>query len=294
MTAAITLMPGRATLADWRAVADGAAVRIDLAARPAVDAGARAVAAIVAKGEPVYGINTGFGKLAQTRIPTERLAELQRNLVLSHAPASARRSRPASCVSMLATQGREPGARPFGRAAPKSSTRCSRCCNAGRAAAHSVPRARSARRATSRRSRIMPAVLIGEGEVDHRRTAMPARRRGARRAPASRHSCSVPRKGLALLNGTQVSTALALAGLFAIGGCVRRRRWSPARCRWKRSRARSRPSTRASTRCAASRARSRSPPRLRALLDGQRDPRRRTPTATSACRIRIGSAASRR
>ena len=72
MTAAITLTPGRATLADWRAVAGGAAVRLDPAAMPAVEAGARAVKAIVARGEPVYGINTGFGKLASVRIDSER------------------------------------------------------------------------------------------------------------------------------------------------------------------------------------------------------------------------------
>ena len=72
MAAAITLMPGRATLADWRAVADGAAIRIDRTALPQVEAGARAVAAILAKGEPVYGINTGFGKLASVRIAGRR------------------------------------------------------------------------------------------------------------------------------------------------------------------------------------------------------------------------------
>jgi histidine ammonia-lyase len=68
MTTAMTLTPGRATLADWRAVANGAAVRLDPAAIPAVDAGARAVDAIIARGEPVYGINTGFGKLASAHI----------------------------------------------------------------------------------------------------------------------------------------------------------------------------------------------------------------------------------
>jgi histidine ammonia-lyase len=61
MTAAITLTPGHATLADWRPVADGAAVQLDPAAMPAVEAGARAVEAIIAKGAPVYGINTGLG-----------------------------------------------------------------------------------------------------------------------------------------------------------------------------------------------------------------------------------------
>jgi histidine ammonia-lyase len=50
----------------------------------AIDASSAAVGRIVASGRTVYGINTGFGLLAQTRIPQERLAELQRNLVLSH------------------------------------------------------------------------------------------------------------------------------------------------------------------------------------------------------------------
>src|SRR5262245_8280482 len=75
----------RATLPDWRAVADGAAARLDPAALPAIEASARAVEAIVARGAPVYGINTGFGKLASVRIGSADLATLQRNIVLSHA-----------------------------------------------------------------------------------------------------------------------------------------------------------------------------------------------------------------
>src|SRR5215469_6552422 len=85
MTAVITLTPGRATLADWRSIAEGATVRLDPAAIPAVEAGARAVEAIIARGEPVYGINTGFGRLASVRIASADLATLQRNIVLSHA-----------------------------------------------------------------------------------------------------------------------------------------------------------------------------------------------------------------
>ena len=45
---------------------------------------AASVERIVAGGETVYGVNTGFGLLASTRIPDERLAELQTNLILSH------------------------------------------------------------------------------------------------------------------------------------------------------------------------------------------------------------------
>ena len=73
----ITLTPGRATLADWRAIVAGASVALDASAWPAIEASARAVDAIVAKGEPVYGINTGFGKLASVRIAAGDLAALQ-------------------------------------------------------------------------------------------------------------------------------------------------------------------------------------------------------------------------
>ena len=81
----IVLKPGDATLADWRAIYRGAVPRLDPACGPKIAASAAAVARIVAKGEPVYGINTGFGKLASVRIPADDLETLQRNIVLSHA-----------------------------------------------------------------------------------------------------------------------------------------------------------------------------------------------------------------
>jgi histidine ammonia-lyase len=81
----IVLTPGASALAHWRAIYRGAAVTLDPACRPAVQAAADCVAAIVAQGDPVYGINTGFGKLATVRIADADLAALQRNIVLSHA-----------------------------------------------------------------------------------------------------------------------------------------------------------------------------------------------------------------
>lgn len=81
----ITLVPGAVTLADWRAIYDGATPELDPSCMPKIEASAATVARIVAKGEPVYGINTGFGKLASVRIPAEDLETLQRNIVLSHA-----------------------------------------------------------------------------------------------------------------------------------------------------------------------------------------------------------------
>src|SRR5688572_7421886 len=79
------LVPGALTLADLAAFARShERLELDRAARERLAQGARAVRTMVEAGKPVYGINTGFGKLAQTHIPDEQLELLQRNLVLSH------------------------------------------------------------------------------------------------------------------------------------------------------------------------------------------------------------------
>ena len=81
----LTLTPGAATLPEletiWR---EGLAVRLDDAARPGIAASADRIAAAVAGDAAVYGVNTGFGKLASVRIAAEDTATLQRNLILSH------------------------------------------------------------------------------------------------------------------------------------------------------------------------------------------------------------------
>jgi histidine ammonia-lyase len=81
----LTLIPGQATLSQleqiWRS---GDPVALDPSSRPAIDAAAELVAAAAAGGEAVYGVNTGFGKLASVRIKPEDTARLQRNLILSH------------------------------------------------------------------------------------------------------------------------------------------------------------------------------------------------------------------
>ena len=92
--------PATSSLADWRAIYRGAAPTLDPACRPAIAASAAAVARIVAKGEPVYGINTGFGKLASVRIAAADLATLQRNIVLSHA-AGVGEPMPAPVVRLM-------------------------------------------------------------------------------------------------------------------------------------------------------------------------------------------------
>ena len=85
MTTTLTLQPGQMGLADLRTVWQQA-VRVQLSddAQAGIAASAAAIHAIVHKGDAAYGINTGFGKLAKTRIPDDQLELLQRNLILSH------------------------------------------------------------------------------------------------------------------------------------------------------------------------------------------------------------------
>jgi hypothetical protein len=81
----IILRPGDVTLAQWRAIYRGETAELDHGSQEAMQRSAATVADIIAKGDAVYGINTGFGKLANVSIAPEDLARLQRNIVLSHA-----------------------------------------------------------------------------------------------------------------------------------------------------------------------------------------------------------------
>ena len=85
LSAARTLTPGAVDLPLLRAIhAGGVTVSLDPSTAAGMRASQAAVQRIVDNDEVVYGINTGFGKLASTRIGNDHLAELQRNLVLSH------------------------------------------------------------------------------------------------------------------------------------------------------------------------------------------------------------------
>ena len=81
----LTLKPGTLTLAQLRAIhAAPVRLQLDASAAPAIDASVACVEQIIAEDRTAYGINTGFGLLAKTRIPDEKLEQLQRNLILSH------------------------------------------------------------------------------------------------------------------------------------------------------------------------------------------------------------------
>jgi len=82
----VALRAGHLRASDARALLrDDASLALDPSAKADVDRAAEVVETIASRDVSVYGVNTGFGKLAQTRIPREKLADLQRNLVISHA-----------------------------------------------------------------------------------------------------------------------------------------------------------------------------------------------------------------
>ena len=81
----LILCPGSVTLDNLKTIyLTDAPVSLDRSVQAGVEASARRVAEVAAGAEAVYGINTGFGKLASVRISPEDVATLQRNLILSH------------------------------------------------------------------------------------------------------------------------------------------------------------------------------------------------------------------
>jgi histidine ammonia-lyase len=205
------ITPGEATLGQLRAIADGGRLALPDAWRGSVQASADALAARVAGGEALYGVNTGFGKLASTRIAPDRLAQLQFNLIRSHA-AGTGPYLPAPVVRMvlalkaLSLARGASGVRPVVIEALLALL------------SHDVLPAIPSRGSVGASGDLAPLahlslVLIGEGEAFRADQVLDGTQA---LATANIEPLALgPKEGLALLNGTQVSTALALAGLFA-------------------------------------------------------------------------------
>jgi histidine ammonia-lyase len=208
----VTLTPGRVSLADWQAVAEGAAVRLDPPARPAIEASARAVETIVTRGEPVYGINTGFGKLASVRIGAADLATLQRNIVLSHAAGVGEPMAAANVRLMMALKLATLGQ---GASGVRPQTVALLEAMLARDLVPVIPSQGSVGTSGDLAPLAhLAAVMLGIGEARLAGESMPADAALARAGLAP--LTLAPKEGLALLNGTQFSTAEALIGLFAV------------------------------------------------------------------------------
>ena len=209
---ALTLRPGHVALAHWRQLwANPCALAVDAGARPGVDAAAAVIARTLAAGSVVYGVNTGFGLLARTRIDATRLAELQRALVLSHSAGTG--ALLGDDVVRLAI-----GLKVASLARGHSGVRWEvidalvRLHNAG--VVPCIPGQGSVGASGDLAPLAhLASVLIGEAAA--RVGTRTVSGREAMAAAGMAPLALAPKEGLALLNGTQVSTALALAGLFA-------------------------------------------------------------------------------
>ena len=206
----LILTPGSVTLAHLRDLWSGAPARLSGDALSAIDTAAAAVDRIVASGKTVYGINTGFGLLAQTRIPAAQLADLQRNLILSHScglgdPLPRGTVRLMILLKLIGLGRGHSGVRRAvidalmalldADAMPLIPSQGSVGASGDLAPlAHMV------------------AALMGEGRIDLAGTVMPAAEALQKLGLAP--LVLAPKEGLALINGTQASTAIALDALF--------------------------------------------------------------------------------
>jgi len=210
--AQFALKPGAISLAEMRGIARGTdAVTLTDGWRGPVEAALAAVRTRLAGGESLYGINTGFGKLAKTRISDDELATLQLYLIRSHA-AGVGAPLADSTVRLILVLKAASLARGFSGVRPVVIEKLLQLANAG----------------------ILP-VVPGQGSVGASGDLAPLAHlslaligEGRVRVGGEEQDCAAalksakieplvlgPKEGLALLNGTQVSTSLALEALFA-------------------------------------------------------------------------------
>ncbi|MCL4675097.1 MAG: histidine ammonia-lyase [Pararhodobacter sp.] len=207
----LTLTPGSTTLETletlWR---QGVAARLDSSFRGAVEAAADLVRAAANGADAVYGVNTGFGKLASVKIASADTETLQRNLILSHCCGVGEALDPAMARLMMALK-----LLSLGRGA--SGVRWEVIALIEGMLEHGVTPVIPAQGSVGASGDLAPlahmaAAMIGEGEAWH-----DGQRLSGAEALARAGLTPVvlgPKEGLALINGTQFSTALALVGLF--------------------------------------------------------------------------------
>ncbi|WP_410014487.1 histidine ammonia-lyase [Sodalis sp. C49] len=207
----IILKPGAVTLAELECIyRTDEPVRLDPAMEPAIRKSAARVAEIVQGEAAVYGINTGFGKLASVRIHADDVVKLQRNLILSHCcGVGDALAKPVVRLIMalkLISLGR--GA---------SGVRYEVIGLIEALLAHDIMPVIPSQGSVGASGDLAPlahmvAAMMGEGDAELRGQRMPAAQ--ALEQAGLRPIILAAKEGLALINGTQASTALALKGLF--------------------------------------------------------------------------------
>jgi histidine ammonia-lyase len=207
----LELNPGHVTLAQLRSIQNGGmTLNMAASAYDAMRAAQAHVQHIVDEDQVVYGINTGFGKLASTKIAHDRLAELQRNLVLSHSVGTGEPLADHVVRLVLATKAVSLAR---GHSGARSALVDALLALYNADVLPVIP----SKGSVGASGDLAPlshlaCVLIGEGQAKVNGQVVSGRE-------AMKHIgldpfVLGPKEGLALLNGTQVSTSLALSGLF--------------------------------------------------------------------------------
>lgn len=207
----LTLKPGTLDLTQLRqAYQQPLRVELDPAAYPAIDASVACVENILAEGRTAYGINTGFGLLASTRIAPADLEKLQRSLVLSHA-AGVGEALDDDLVRLILLLKVNSLARGFSAIRRQVIEALIGLINA-EVYPHIPLKGSVGASGDLAPLAHLSLVLIGESKARYRGQWLPARE--ALAVAGLEPITLAAKEGLALLNGTQVSTAYALRGLF--------------------------------------------------------------------------------
>jgi histidine ammonia-lyase len=206
-----TLTPGKVTLADLEQIYWNASpIRLDPSAHAGIDRAAARIAEVAAGNEAVYGVNTGFGKLASIKIDRADVATLQRNLILSHCcgvgdPLPENVVRLIMSLKLLS----------LGRGASGVRRKLVELIE-GMIANGVIPviPEKGSVGASGDLAPLahMTSIMLGHGEATVADKRLPGA--DALRSVGLEPIALEAKEGLALINGTQVSTALALAGLF--------------------------------------------------------------------------------
>ncbi len=207
----LILKPGSATIKDLDRIIDDdqLTIRLDRKCKSAVERAAAVIRAVVNADAAVYGVNTGFGKLSSVRIDPENSASLQRNLILSHCAGVGEVTNPSVVRVMMALK-----LLSLGRGA--SGVRWAlveaieNLLNAG------ITPVVPSQGSVGASGDLAPlahfaAVLMGEGEVFYNNTRQATRT--ALKAAKVQAIELIAKEGLALINGTQFSTAASLVAL---------------------------------------------------------------------------------
>lgn len=207
----LTLNPGQLNLSQLRGVND-APCKVELveSAKPAIVASAKIVQKVLDEGRVVYGINTGFGLLASTRIKPEELELLQRSIVLSHA-AGTGQLMDDNTVRLMMLLKINALSRGFSGIRLQVIENLITLLNAE--VYPCVPKKGSVGASGDLAPLAhMSMPLMGEGHVRYKGDIITGAE-GLKIAGLEAITFA-PKEGLALLNGTQASTAFALQGLF--------------------------------------------------------------------------------